>query len=189
MNVKTEDRRVRKTKKALREGLAELMMEKELRNITVRELVDKVDIHRATFYANYKDIYDLYEQIEDTIVKEIETIFASESLHNYETFFKTLINYVYDNTKICRVFLDKNGNKSFLYRITAILEEKYLEVWAEDMKQDNIPEEWRYYTNYHICGCLSTVRRWAENGFEYPKEELIAIITKIDAAFDELTLK
>jgi len=55
-----EDRRVRKTKKALREGLAELLTQKSIQKITVRELTDKVDIHRSTFYANYEDIYDLF---------------------------------------------------------------------------------------------------------------------------------
>ena len=47
-----EDRRVRKTKKALRESLAELLAEKSIQYISVRELTDKADVHRSTFYAN-----------------------------------------------------------------------------------------------------------------------------------------
>ena len=43
------DRRVRKTKAQLREGLAHLMLEKSIKEITVKELVDKVDINRSTF--------------------------------------------------------------------------------------------------------------------------------------------
>jgi len=40
-----EDRRVRKTKKSLREGLVELLQEKSIQNITVKELTDRADIH------------------------------------------------------------------------------------------------------------------------------------------------
>ena len=50
------DRRVRKTKSQLRAGLAQLMREKSIREITVKELVDKVDINRSTFYLHYSDI-------------------------------------------------------------------------------------------------------------------------------------
>ena len=42
MEEKT-DRRVRKTKKQLRQGLAKLMEKKSINEITVKELVDEVD--------------------------------------------------------------------------------------------------------------------------------------------------
>ena len=80
-----EDRRVRKTKKALREGLAELLVEKSLQNITVRELTDKVDVHRSTFYANFEDIYDLYNQMEDVVIQEISDILVKTLLAPYPT--------------------------------------------------------------------------------------------------------
>ena len=65
-----EDRRVRKTKRLLREGLAKLMLEKPVKNITVREISELVDINRGTFYLHYKDIYDMVEQIQNEIFEE-----------------------------------------------------------------------------------------------------------------------
>ena len=50
--IEKDDRRVKKTKKALRNGLAELMVHKGLRNITVRELTDKVQV----LDGNVKDL-------------------------------------------------------------------------------------------------------------------------------------
>ena len=44
------DRRVRKTKAQLRAGLARLMQKKSIKEITVKELVEEVDINRSTFY-------------------------------------------------------------------------------------------------------------------------------------------
>ena len=49
MNNGADDRRVRKTKKALRQGLVSLLEKKKLKDITVRELTDTVDLHRGTF--------------------------------------------------------------------------------------------------------------------------------------------
>ena len=51
---KKTDRRVRKTKTQLRNGLAMLMKEKSVGEITVKELVDQVDINRSTFYLHYQ---------------------------------------------------------------------------------------------------------------------------------------
>ena len=74
---KTVDRRVRKTKNQLRQGLARLMLEKSLKEITVKELTDLVDMNRGTFYLHYRDIYDMVEKIEDTIMTEFQRILDS----------------------------------------------------------------------------------------------------------------
>ena len=48
---KKTDRRVRKTKTQLRNGLAMLMKEKSVGEITVKELVDRVDINIYFLFA------------------------------------------------------------------------------------------------------------------------------------------
>ena len=50
------DRRVRKTRAQLRAGLARLLQKKSIKEITVKELVEEVDINRSTFYLHYTDI-------------------------------------------------------------------------------------------------------------------------------------
>lgn len=61
---KKVDRRVRKTKRQLRQALTQLLQQKPIKDITVREIADLVDINRGTFYLHYKDVYDMLEQIE-----------------------------------------------------------------------------------------------------------------------------
>ena len=68
------DRRVRKTKAQLREGLARLMLQKSIKEITVKELVDEVDINRSTFYLHYTDIYQMLQQIEEDALEEITQV-------------------------------------------------------------------------------------------------------------------
>ena len=58
MDDKT-DRRVRKTKKQLRQALTSLMMEKSVSEIPEREIAELADVNRGTFYAHYKDVNDL----------------------------------------------------------------------------------------------------------------------------------
>ena len=64
MAAQKEDRRIRRTKRLLRQALAELMNEKDFKDITVKEITDRADLNRGTFYFHYTDTYDLREKIE-----------------------------------------------------------------------------------------------------------------------------
>lgn len=48
------DRRVRKTKRQLRQALMDLMSEKPSKSISVRELAERADINRGTFYIRQR---------------------------------------------------------------------------------------------------------------------------------------
>jgi AcrR family transcriptional regulator len=54
-----EDRRVRRTKRALGAALVELMVAEEFDAITVQRVLDKAKVGRTTFYAHFKSTDDL----------------------------------------------------------------------------------------------------------------------------------
>lgn len=54
------------TKKAIIQTFLELLQHKSLDKITVKDIVDRCEINRNTFYYYYKDIYDLIEDIFQT---------------------------------------------------------------------------------------------------------------------------
>ena len=53
------DRRVRKTRALLLQGLVKMMENHDIQDISVKELTELVDINRGTFYLHYDDIYDM----------------------------------------------------------------------------------------------------------------------------------
>ena len=69
------DARVRYTKKVLRDSLFDCLKEKSINNVTVKEVCEKADLNRATFYKHYKDCYDLIEQLQAEELKEFEQLF------------------------------------------------------------------------------------------------------------------
>ena len=65
MNSKGEENRsVRLTRKRLSDALITLLMQKPVREITVRELTELANVSRGTFYFHYTDIYDLMDHVE-----------------------------------------------------------------------------------------------------------------------------
>ncbi|NJI78940.1 TetR family transcriptional regulator [Clostridioides difficile] len=187
MNTHIEDRRVRKTKKALCEALSELLIEKDIQKISIRELTDKADIHRATFYVHYKDIYDLYEQIEDATLQSLGGIIRKDPSHSYDQILEDLIDYVFENAKIMRMFLNRNTKYSFYTRLNTFLEAKYFELWRFEVGERKVlSEEWNFLVRYHIQGFLAVLALWAENNFMLPKDKILHIVLKLDTNFDRL---
>ncbi|MBM2619052.1 TetR/AcrR family transcriptional regulator [Actinoplanes sp. LDG1-06] len=70
-----EDRRVRRTRAALREALVELVVERGYDRVTVRDVLDRADIGRSTFYAHYRDKEALFascfEDLRDDLKREM----------------------------------------------------------------------------------------------------------------------
>ena len=62
------DARVKYTKMVLKKALLELMQHKPVNKITVKEICERAELNRATFYAHYSDCFDLLESIEEELI-------------------------------------------------------------------------------------------------------------------------
>ena len=109
-----EDRRVRKTKSAIKHAFIQLLKERGLENITVQDIADKADINRGTFYLHYEDKYLLLTDMEDECIDQISkfTQFSEIQGDNVEmiaTLFidkvlRNIIQHVYDNLDFTILF-------------------------------------------------------------------------------------
>lgn len=64
------DRRVLKTRKAIKDTFKEMVMEMDASKITIKELTDRAQIHRKTFYLHYTSIEALYADILQEMSKQ-----------------------------------------------------------------------------------------------------------------------
>ena len=182
MNTKNDDRRVRKTKKALRQGLSELLLKKNIKDISVRELTDYVDIHRGTFYLHYRDIYDLYAQIEAETAQEVKGILErytpEEVAGTPFPMILTLIEYIAENVSLCRMMLSQNGNMSFTKELSDIIYQKCIHDWMALFKESTM-EQREFYGAYVVSGCIGVLRKWLDTGMAQTPERVATIIEKI----------
>ena len=71
------DLRTLKTERAIKNAFTLLRSKKELEKITVKELCEEACINKSTFYAHYRDIYDL----SDVLCEEVVTQVAKGVMH------------------------------------------------------------------------------------------------------------
>ena len=119
--MKAIDRRVKRTKKLLRQGLISLLMEKDINSITINELVNLVDINRGTFYLHYKDLYDLLHQIEDDLMSELTGILNEYNIDGMKDenklFFVDILKFIKENADLVLLLLSQNGDLAFLNKL------------------------------------------------------------------------
>ncbi len=77
------DKRVIRTKKAIRTALFKLMETKDIAAITISELTSLANVNRRTFYTHYSNITDILDETESEIVDRVSGViqrFDSKSL-------------------------------------------------------------------------------------------------------------
>lgn len=65
------DLRIQKTRTHIFDAFIELREKYPLEKITVKELTERAQISKQTFYLHYHDVYDLSEQIEQSMIEEM----------------------------------------------------------------------------------------------------------------------
>ncbi|MBQ8108248.1 MAG: TetR/AcrR family transcriptional regulator [Ruminococcus sp.] len=180
MEEKKIDRRSLKTQRAIREGLAELLADKELRNITVQELADRVDIHRVTFYKHFMDIYDVYEQMEKDILDSIANIAVEHGDKTKAEFYPFIIDYIESNPKVFRMIFSPHNTGVIKAKLTERIESLCRWFWLEDWEGDPADKQFNYAVHYHVQGALAVISKWVQQGFDVPKEEIIDALIDLD---------
>ena len=78
-----EDRRIKKTKRILKETLISMLTKKPLDRITVTELCSQADVSRITFYTHYDDKFSLIDEIVQDLIESARAEFmALQQLNN-----------------------------------------------------------------------------------------------------------
>ena len=157
------DRRVRKTKAQLREGLAHLMLEKSIKEITVKELVDKIDINRSTFYLHYADIYQMLQQIEEEALDNITHILENcpvDFSNNESTLeFVTKFFAILDSDKdLCRALLGPHGDMAFVEQIENLLAGTFLKHLPGTFPKND--SNLKYAYAFILNGCVGLIKTW-----------------------------
>ena len=164
MEIKREDRRIRVTKRIIREALFELMQEHPISNISVKMICDTADINRSTFYSHYKNQYDLLEIIQKEIISDIKRHAFSASFFNAPdsavSVIVQILEYGRQNATLLKVLLSENGDSSFQNDVMRLAQEKIIDELGETKVLS--VQTVQYLQRFAVSGLLSIMRHWLE---------------------------
>lgn len=179
------DKRVRYTKMFLKESLIKLMQEKPISRITIKELCAEAEINRATFYAHYRDQYDLLEQTEQALIDEVQhcvdTLVEDPNESRLKQVTLEIVRLIEANLACVRVLWGENGDMKFQENMTQIFRSQFISLLPGDDWGSALEREFTYI--YTINGCIGVIRKWIFDEHDrISPEELTLLILRISHA-------
>ena len=76
------NRRRRDSREKIQKAFINLLQDRQMKDITVSDLIKATGLNRSTFYANYLDIYDLADKTRQMLEKDFSALFADYDYMN-----------------------------------------------------------------------------------------------------------
>ena len=173
--MKKTDARVRYTKRILKEVFLQLLAEKPVNKVTVKEVCERAEVNRATFYAHYSDCFELLESIEDELIDSFHRSIAKVDSADVHAVTEAIYDMIGEQEEACRVLIFRGNSSSLLDRMIRLAREKTLASWGKRLPR--VPEKELEMMYDHLCyGLLNVV----VGGYDkYDKDEVIRFVDRI----------
>jgi len=192
------DRRIQRTRQALRNALLEIIKENKYDSISVEEITQHANLGRATFYLHYKDKEDLLVDVFNEIVNErartISNIpFAAwlPALENPDHSAENkpvlpllmAFRHIRNHTDLYQILLKNEKSDRTLERIRKIIAQSITEFLQKKLENDPIPILFEVpiglLAAYFSGALLSSVHWWFEQDLSYTPEEMTRMFQRL----------
>lgn len=178
------DRRILKTKKAIKYAFLSQLKNKILNQISVTKIANAANIGRGTFYLHYLDIFDLYENLVNDFFKEMEVFFdnayPTTNAENLKKLIKEVINFIFDNQQFFLIMFRLEGSEKTISKLKKLFNKKIIQESIQIFDKENIDAEYlSAETIFIVSGIVGVIENWLNEGLLVQKEELIELLYKI----------
>lgn len=180
------DRRVRRTKALLQQGLIRLMREKDIKDISVRELSDLADINRGTFYLHYSDVYDMLAQLEDDLFQEFHSILdrtlnPESGVLSHGTTIREIFSFLERHRELAQVMMGGHGDLAFVNRMKNLVKSRIYCILYSKQAADSYP----YIESFMVSGYIGVIEAWLNSPAPPTPEEMESICSRMVSGFME----
>ena len=180
------DIRARFTRKALRDGLVGLMKVKSILDISIKEICEAAGVSRSTFYAYYKDQYDLLGQMEEEILVEFDKLIEKYSpagtmlpAKDLLLLIEAVLSYIAGNSNSIQALLSENGERDF--------QKKFARYFTGHMRQFKIipggtpfdEQVMNYRSVFFRDGCIAMLQGWLKSGMDMGIRDMARLFTRL----------
>lgn len=176
----SKDPRAKQTDELIVRTFLEIMQKKTLNKITVKEICDKAQINRTTFYKHYLDVYDLNEKIEKGLFESYYGLFEVLETNGIEQGIIEMLSRIKQNADTYKLLFGANKNSFFNEKLAEFIYNEITPLLCETpLFGKQVENVWFY--NFLVWGCGGFVHNWVTNGMQEPVEDVAAFIEKMIA--------
>lgn len=189
MNTKN-NQRTSLSKILLKNALMDLLSEKgSVTKISVRELCERADLNRSTFYAHYSEPKELLEEVEaellDATREHLQKIGAENDIGAHRYLLSFLI-YIKENDKPFRTLLIDAGDPEFRSKF---MQQSIIQ-FVENLDIAFPKEQEQYIYSYILNGSTGVIIQWMRSDYSIDENALVDLLFFINqSALEDLATK
>lgn len=184
-----EDRRVRKTKQAIKNAFIQLLNKKDLEKITIQDITELANINRGTFYLHYEDKYILLSDMEDEYISDLadDMLFYKDMTKglNIEAFakvfsekvLKNIMIYINKNIEFYQIIIKLERKSHIEEKISELMFENMFKNVNDDHSISGIPLD--YFHSYVFGATISFIKHWVQDTNRKEPDIVVGYLFKI----------
>lgn len=175
VRTKTEYRSAIRSRKLIKQAYVDLTKEKDIDKITVIDIVTKADINRGTFYAHYKNVNAVSEQIGEEILtalfKYLDEFKNTRLIENPLPFLTNIARFLEKDLEFYRVLINSQLSVSFMNRLKTLFVRKIL---SDEKKMSAIKnkEQFMVCVNLYASGFAGLYQDWFNHKMKISLDDL-----------------
>lgn len=169
-DIKSEDRRVRRTRAAIQSALTQLILEKGYEAVTVSDIIDRADIGRSTFYSHFTDKRDVFKDMIAELSFFLRTHPTAADAAMF-AFSLPLFEHIVEQKHVLRALFGRGGHAFALEETSSALSL----VVADDIasRHPSVSAERQSLAVDFVVGAyVSVIGHWLESKRAYTAQEL-----------------
>ena len=167
------NRRAKMTCMLLRTALTELMGEKPFAQITIKDICERADLNRTTFYLHYMDQNDLLLDVENEVYrKTLEYLENVRPTNDAPGMIRAFLDYIRDQQDLFRILLLDKRAEDFRGRFIR----NTLGSLKVNIPVSCPPEEVPYVLCFLMQGSIHMITEWIKRDFDIGSGQLAELI-------------
>lgn len=179
MNTKN-NQRTRLSKLLFKNALMDLLKEKgSVAKISVRELCDRAELNRSTFYAHYNEPNDLLMEIETELLDATEEHLkkiGEENDAGAHKYILSFLQYIKQNDKQFRTLLIDSDDPKFRSRF---MQQSIIQ-FVENLRIELSKELEQYIFSYILNGSTGIIIQWIRSDYAVNENEIVNLLFSIN---------
>lgn len=190
-DCRVPDRRIVRSRQALRQALIDSMEECGFEAVTVNDLCRRADVTRGTFYNHFKDKEELLASVEDEVIAGVANFqerMASLSLEEAAgclmadkplPFLVDLFDYLRSEGAFLHAVLGPGGDIRFAPRLRDSVCTCLVESILHERYRTNPTAFVGYYVSFYASAYLGIISRWINQGMVESSEDMARIAVRL----------
>jgi AcrR family transcriptional regulator len=166
------------TKQNLIDAFWELYCTKRIEKITIKEITTRAGYNRSTFYEYFTDVYDVLEQLENTLISNLQELPIQQlSSSGVPLPFEALVSMYSHHSKYLVVLLGEHGDPAFQGRIKASMKPMIKQTLVGQGVKDDF--ELDYTLEYALSAMIGILSYWFNQEKAPSIEKLMELLTEL----------